>query len=85
MIRGAGDLGKERANCEDRMEEADTGSQGKGGRQKIQEKACLYPRNGCGDGPYSRRLELCSSSCRLEMEDHENEGAKMALRTEREG
>lgn len=33
----------------------------------------------------SRRLELCSSSCRLEMEDHENEGAKMALRTEREG
>lgn len=55
MIRGAGDLGKERANCEDRMEEADTGSQGKGGRQKIQEKACLYPRNGCGDGPYIQK------------------------------
>lgn len=31
----------------------------------------------------SRRLELCSSSCRLEMEGHENEGTKMALRTER--
>lgn len=62
MIRGAGDLGKERADYEDRMEETDTGSQGKGGRQKIQEKACLYLRNGCGDGLYIQKARTVQFS-----------------------
>lgn len=62
MIRGAGELGRGRVDCEDRMEEGDTGAQGKGGREKIQEEACLSLRKGCGDGLCIQKLRAMQFS-----------------------
>lgn len=57
MVKGAGELGRGRADCEARIEKGYTGAQGKGGRKKIHRvEAYLYPRKGCGDGPCVQEL-----------------------------
>lgn len=46
MIRGAGEQRRGRADCEDRMEEGDIGTQGKGGREKSHQEE--VPEEGLG-------------------------------------
>lgn len=82
MISGAGEHRRGRADCEDRMEERDIGTQGKGGREKSHQEE--VPEEGLWRWTVaSRNLELCHSPCWLEVQDHEDEGMAMALRTER--
>lgn len=84
MVKGVGEFGRGRVDCEVRIEKGYIGVQGKGGRKKIYRvEVYLYLRKGCGDGFCVQEFGIMQFFLRLEIQDCKVKGMKMVLRIQR--